>query len=78
MARLLTHGTEEASHGSLLSMKFHVSAEIRGPTSGPRPQLPPIGYAPAGDQDPAQYTASVDQMYQAQGNGFSVLRIRWR
>lgn len=38
--------------------------------SGGRPQLPPIGYAPAGGQVPQQYASSVDQMYQAQqGNG---------
>jgi hypothetical protein len=36
---------------------------------GPRPQLPPIGYAPAGGQVPANYPSGVDQMYQAQGNG---------
>ena len=36
---------------------------------GQRPQLPPIGYAPAGSQVPAQYPSGVDQMYQAQNNG---------
>ena len=35
---------------------------------GARPHLPPIGYAPAGGQVPAQYAGGVDQMYQ-QGNG---------
>ena len=35
-----------------------------------RPQLPPIGYAPASGQVPAGgYPSGVDQMYQAQGNG---------
>ncbi|CAD6566422.1 MAG: hypothetical protein ASARMPREDX12_008251 [Alectoria sarmentosa] len=35
-----------------------------------RPQLPPIGYAPAGGQvPPGGYPSGVDQMYQAQGNG---------
>ena len=38
--------------------------------SGGRPQLPPIGYAPAGGQVPQQYPSGVEQMYQAQqGNG---------
>lgn len=38
--------------------------------SGGRPQLPPIGYAPAGGQVPQQYAGGVEQMYQAQqGNG---------
>ncbi|KAL9124183.1 MAG: hypothetical protein Q9217_006465 [Psora testacea] len=37
--------------------------------SGPRPQLPPIGYAPAGGQVPQQYGSGVDQMYQAGSNG---------
>lgn len=37
---------------------------------GARPQLPPIGYAPAGNQVPQQYPSGVDQMYQPpQGNG---------
>lgn len=35
---------------------------------GVRPQLPPIGYAPAGAQVPGQYPGGVEQMYQ-QGNG---------
>ncbi|MCJ1225251.1 hypothetical protein MMC12_001900 [Toensbergia leucococca] len=35
---------------------------------GVRPHLPPIGYAPAGGQVPAQYAGGVEQMYQ-QGNG---------
>ncbi len=35
---------------------------------GARPHLPPIGYAPAGGQVPAQYPGGVEQMYQ-QGNG---------
>lgn len=35
---------------------------------GVRPQLPPIGYAPAGGQVPGQYPGGPDPMYQ-QGNG---------
>ena len=35
---------------------------------GVRPQLPPIGYAPAGGQVAGQYPSGVEQMYQ-QGNG---------
>ncbi|MCJ1438992.1 hypothetical protein MMC27_008382 [Xylographa pallens] len=35
---------------------------------GVRPQLPPIGYAPAGGQVAGQYPGGPDQMYQ-QGNG---------
>jgi len=35
---------------------------------GVRPQLPPIGYAPAGGQVPGQYAGGVEQLYQ-QGNG---------
>ena len=37
--------------------------------SGARPQLPPIGYAPAGGQVPQQYGSGVDQIYQAGSNG---------
>ncbi|KAL8747448.1 MAG: hypothetical protein Q9190_000660, partial [Brigantiaea leucoxantha] len=36
---------------------------------GARPHLPPIGYAPAGQQMQPQYASGVEQMYQAQGNG---------
>lgn len=36
--------------------------------AGVRPHLPPIGYAPASGQVPAQYPGGVDQMYQ-QNNG---------
>lgn len=39
--------------------------------SGGRPQLPPLGYAPASGGVPQQYPSGVDQMYQQvqQGNG---------
>lgn len=48
---------------------------VQTPTSqnyppGVRPQLPPIGYAPAAGQVAAQYPGGVDQLYQ-QGNGYS-------
>ncbi|KAL8730822.1 MAG: hypothetical protein Q9181_004526 [Wetmoreana brouardii] len=36
---------------------------------GPRPHLPPIGYAPAAGGMQPQYASGVEQMYQAQGNG---------
>ncbi|KAL8813551.1 MAG: hypothetical protein Q9200_000160 [Gallowayella weberi] len=36
---------------------------------GVRPQLPPIGYAPAGGAMQPQYPSGVEQMYQAQSNG---------
>ncbi|KAI4162810.1 MAG: hypothetical protein LQ342_003527 [Letrouitia transgressa] len=42
-------------------------AQNYGP--GGRPHLPPIGYAPAGQQMPPQYAGGVEQMYQAQNNG---------
>lgn len=48
---------------------------VQTPTSqnyppGVRPQLPPIGYAPAAGQVAAQYPGGVDQLYQP-GNGYS-------
>ncbi len=62
--KAVVFGADSADHCSLSLRKNFFVCRIRYPAPGPRPQLPPIGHAPAGGQVPAQYHAGVDQMYQ--------------